>query len=86
METLAAEHHVELAMIYHNAKWFPQVPDNWIKIAELDITGPKITAWYPVSFFVRNEQQAATVKTLLQEFSATLPEGSLLTWNTSYPR
>lgn len=80
MDDLAAEKNIELVMIYNNATWFPEVPKNWIKVAELDVTGKKITAWYPVSFFVRDEKDALRVKALLQQFASTLPEGSQLSW------
>jgi hypothetical protein len=78
MDDLVAEKNIELIMIYNNTTWFAQVPTNWIKVAELDVTGPKITAWYPVSFFVRDSASALTVKTQLKEFKETLPQGSEL--------
>ena len=78
MDTLMREKHIDLAMIYHTPQWFADVPDNWVKIAELDITGPKITAWYPVSLYVREPSQAQVIKKQLEQFSADLPEGTVL--------
>lgn len=83
MDELAEEKGIELVMIYNNATWFAEVPKNWIKVAELEVSGPRITAWYPVSFFVRNEKDRVVVKELLKEFAVSLPEGSQLTLN--YP-
>jgi hypothetical protein len=78
MDALAAEKNIELIMIYHNAAWFKEVPDNWIKVAELDNGGPKITAWYAVSFFVRDANHKALLTPMLKEFSLTLPKQSII--------
>lgn len=78
MDDLAEQKQVELAMIYHHHTWFPEVPPTWIKVAELDITGPKITVWYPVSFYVRREAAVADLVRQLKTFAASLPPGSVI--------
>lgn len=78
MDKLAADKNVKLVMIYTSPNWFPEVPKNWIKVAEFDITGPKITAQQYVAFFVRDEQDVPALKQQLQQFNAMLPKGSVL--------
>lgn len=73
MDSLLHKHQVQLAMIYHHPVWFASVPDNWIKLGELQHSGPKITARFPVSFYTPCRQCVPALQQQLAAFSATLP-------------
>ena len=79
MEDLAAKAGIEMIMVYNNKVWFPEVPESWIKIAELGISGPKITSWFAVSIYARSPDAARDVMQVLNSFSNTLPSGTQLT-------
>ena len=78
MQQLVEEKEIGLVMIYHDEIWFPDVPESWIKMAELSITGIALTARFPVSFFAPNAEQAKLIRPLLREFKDSLPSGSQL--------
>ncbi len=79
MDDLVVKSDIEMIMVYNNKVWFPTVPDNWIKIAELGVTGPKITSWFAVSIFARSKSSVQEISQVLNAFSNTLPEGTELT-------
>lgn len=79
MDELAAKADIEMIMIYNNKVWFPEVPDNWVKVAEMGIIGPKITSWFAVSIFARSTSSVREVSYAVSEFSNTLPAGTKLT-------
>jgi hypothetical protein len=78
MDELSERYGVELVMIYHNRIWFPEVPPGWVKVAELDVTGWRITVGWPVTFYARSKNTAIEVRAALQQFAISLPEGSRL--------
>lgn len=78
MAQLCQQHQVGLAMIYQNAVWFPEVPTQWIKVAELQIEGPIIVSRYPVSFYATKPSEVAYIKQALSDFSLSLPAKSRL--------
>lgn len=74
MNQAAEEHDVRLAMIYD--VWFPQMPPNWRKVAELQLPGKRITAGREaVQFYALDPETADTVRSLAPEFEKTLPKG-----------
>lgn len=78
MNHLANDHHALLAIIYDS--WFPVKPANWEKVAELTLSGEKITAARStVSFYVLNKAEITPVKEELFAFQKTLPKQNVLT-------
>jgi hypothetical protein len=74
MNTLTSTHNVKLAMIYDT--WFPIVPDNWDKIAELYLGKEKFSpAENVVSFYLLDREISNEVNVILNKFRKTLPEG-----------
>lgn len=77
MDKLATEHDVDLIMIYHHPIWFPAIPENWIKLGELDSDRMRITARMPVSFYSRCQSCIADMQGKLAAFAASLPDGAV---------
>lgn len=72
---LAAEHGVRAAMIYE--KWFPGLPESWVKLGELRMSGMRITpADASVTFFATAPGFAPKLREDLERFAETLPPGA----------
>jgi hypothetical protein len=72
MDRLAAEHDVRLVMIYPD--WFDDLPENWITLGSLVLSGPSVTtARRKVWFYATDEAAAAEARPLLADFARTLP-------------
>jgi hypothetical protein len=77
MTKLAKEHDVKLAMIY--AYSFPSLPQGWIKVGKLRLSGPRITpAYSEVALFAIGSENAAEIQSLLRQFRESLPKGVVL--------
>lgn len=75
MDSLAARHGVELAMIYDS--WFPERPANWQRVAQLELRRIRPgSGRQPVAFYVRSPEQAALLREALARFAPTLPAGA----------
>jgi hypothetical protein len=65
---------VHYAFIYE--EWFPERPDNWIKVGELQMHIPKIaTAFNHVAFYATDEQSAQALKDVMQTYALEQPTG-----------
>ncbi len=65
---------VHYAFIYE--EWFPERPDNWIKVGELQMHVPKIaTAFNHVAFYATDEISAQTLKDVMQTYALEQPTG-----------
>jgi hypothetical protein len=74
---ITRQHDVGLVMIYHNEKYFPQLPESWIKIGELKLRDRKFTASDTrVHFFATHPEAVGKINASLQQFVPTLPSGS----------
>jgi hypothetical protein len=74
MNGAASQHHVCMAMIYE--AWFAQLPANWIPIGDLYLSKMKITpAEDKVTFYAFDRETFQRVRSLLEDFQKTLPEG-----------
>ncbi|MCD4686874.1 MAG: hypothetical protein K8S97_13160 [Anaerolineae bacterium] len=72
MDELAAEHDVQLAMIYMD--WFDAIPDHWIPLAELRLGRIQVTAAGKVIVFYALDPAAVPrIQTALDAFAADLP-------------
>lgn len=78
LENLVNEKGVELVMIYHHERWFPNVPSSWIKLAELDSDRFRIVSLMPVSIYTPCEPCLADINEKLSAFEQSLPEGAFL--------
>jgi len=76
---LALEHEVEVAMIYD--KWFPGLPEEWVRLGDLHMAGVRVTpADNVVAFYATAEAHVPTLLEELRAFEATLPEGASFTF------
>lgn len=74
IDALAEEHGVRFAMLYE--KIFPELPKDWIPLADLWLSGRAVTPFdVRVTFFARGGAEAARVRPLLDAFRRTLPAG-----------
>ena len=74
MNLMAKENNVKLVMIYD--LFFPEIPENWIRIGELHLGKKNITpASSIVAFYVLDIDTLSSVRSLLYDFQKTLPEG-----------
>lgn len=65
---------VHYAFVYE--EWFPERPDNWIKVGELQMNIPKIaTAFNHVAFYATDEASAQTLKDVMQTYAQEQPTG-----------
>lgn len=65
---------VHYAFIYE--EWFPEHPDNWIKVGELQMHIPKIaTAFNHVAFYATDEPSAQTLREVMQAYALEQPTG-----------
>ena len=80
MDTMLKEENVELAMIYN--QWFPQIPDSWVLLGQLEMAREPVTAEFGlVSFYATNSADLASIKAELSDFSKTLPNGVAFQFN-----
>lgn len=65
---------VNYAFVYE--EWFPEHPDNWIKVGELQMNVPKIaTAFNHVAFYATDETSAQTLREVMQAYALEQPTG-----------
>jgi hypothetical protein len=65
---------VHFAFVYE--EWFPEHPDNWIKVGELQMNVPKIaTAFNHVAFYATDETSAQTLREVMQAYALEQPTG-----------
>ena len=63
---------VHYAFVYE--EWFPERPDNWIKVGELQMHIPKIaTAFNHVGFYATDELSARTLRDVMQAYALEQP-------------
>jgi len=75
MEQMLEERDIELAMIYD--EWFPNVPDSWTPLGQLEIGGKRISAGYErVSFYATQDADLDYIRSTLNNFSGMLPAGT----------
>ncbi|HPN38603.1 MAG TPA: hypothetical protein PL041_09370 [Melioribacteraceae bacterium] len=73
MEKLAKKHEVKLIMIYED--YFNNIPNNWIKLGELQTsTRPINLGGTAVSFYIRDNKDLENVLAKLKSFASTLPK------------
>lgn len=78
MDRLARRHDVGLVMIFRD--WFPHVPDRWIEVAAMTLTGPDlVTGGAEVAFYATSANDAPRIRALLADFAATLPPRERIT-------
>jgi len=81
MDRLAKQHQVHLAMIYD--RWFPNIPENWIRLATLHLGKANITpAESMVSIYVMDQASIHSAKAALHSFTKNLPAGVFLELET----
>lgn len=70
---------VHYAFIYE--EWFPERPNNWIKVGELQMNIPKIaTAFNHVAFYATDEASAHTLKEVMQTYALEQPTRKYQFW------
>jgi hypothetical protein len=68
IKDLMDRNNVHYAFVYE--EWFPERPDNWIKVGELQMNIPKIaTAFNTVAFYATDETSAQTLKDVMQTYA-----------------
>jgi hypothetical protein len=73
MSRLAAQHGVQLVMIYDD--WYPQHPAGWVRVGQLKFDQMKVTAAdSKVSFYATSAGSVAPIRTAVQKFQTTLPK------------
>jgi hypothetical protein len=75
MNDLSRRHNVKLAMIY--TSWFDTLPENWVKVAEMDLINHNAIA-STVTFFALDTEAIEPIQLQLQAFSKTLPHDSVI--------
>ncbi len=84
MARLAAEHHVEMAMLYE--AWFQPLPPDWIKVGDLTLSGKLVTpASATVAFYATHRSAYAGILKQARAFARTLPEGARFTFVEDRP-
>jgi hypothetical protein len=74
LEAMVRRHGIRFAMIYPS--WFEGVPASWECIAELRLSGPRVTPAYDtVNFYATEPSAAAELRTKLAAFAGTVPLG-----------
>ena len=74
MEAMVRRHGIRLAMIY--PWWFEGVPESWVRVAELRLSGPRISpAGDNVTFYATEPEAEVELRQKLAEFASTLPAG-----------
>lgn len=70
-----AEKGIHLVIVYE--EWFPdQIPDGWIHVGKLSLSGPMISAGESdVQFYATDPETAARVRSELNAFVPSLPSG-----------
>ena len=58
-------------MIYRN--WFPDIPDDWIKVGSWQIVNNVVCGGDKVTFYATSENKRRELFNNLMEFSTTLP-------------
>lgn len=75
--SLMSKHKIHYAFIYDS--WFPNIPSNFIKVAELHLPGMKITpSSNTVSFYADNTYNAETLKESLIRYAKDRPNDAAM--------
>lgn len=82
MEEAARERGVALAMVYE--EWFPALPESWVRLGELRLGGPRITASESqVTFLATDSGRQGDLVDRLRRFQGTLPDGVTFAFDTA---
>jgi hypothetical protein len=74
MDDLTRQYDVHLAMLY--GVWYPDLPERWRPVAELRLGRQRLTpAESVVTFYALDAAAEPRIRSLLREFSETLPPG-----------
>jgi hypothetical protein len=74
MSSLMKEKDVHYAIVY--AEWFPEIPGNWIEVAEMRLTIPKAsTASKSVFYYATDDASAKKLKAVMERFRDQTPRG-----------
>jgi hypothetical protein len=77
MADLSNRHQVRLAIIYHHDQWFKDIPEQWQLLAIMKTSLPRmIIGSSDVHFYAADKKYTDEIRTQLQNFSPTLPEGT----------
>ncbi len=79
MTDLMEQNDVELAILYTD--WFPEQPDNWVKVAEMRLPKDTWKAYVgsdTVSFFARDPSMAQGIRESLLDYKPKLPKKVIL--------
>lgn len=80
IQTLMDKKNVHYAFVYDD--WFAQHPANWIKVADLQLTVPKIAAAFDtVAFYATDSESAHRLRTTMRAYQAAHPEAK---FNVAY--
>ena len=73
IQTLMSKKDVHYAFVYDD--WFPQHPANWTKVADLQLTVPKIAAAFDtVAFYATDAASAQKLRNTMKTYQAAHPE------------
>jgi hypothetical protein len=74
MEAMVRRHGIRLAMIY--PWWFEGVPESWVRVAVLRLSGTRIaSSGDTVTFYATEPGAEAELRQKLADFAPTLPDG-----------
>ncbi|TYL92039.1 hypothetical protein FXB40_26710 [Bradyrhizobium rifense] len=72
LDEIVTRKNTPLVMIYPD--WFEGIPDTWVKVASLDLSGPRVSpARSEVVFFATGKDAADDIRAKLRKFAPTLP-------------
>ena len=71
MQEITNRNDVAVIMIYRN--WFPDIPDDWIKVGSWQIVNNVVCGGDKVTFYATSENKRRELFNNLMEFSTTLP-------------
>lgn len=81
IKTLMDKKDVHYAFVYDD--WFPQHPANWTKVADLQLTVPKIAAAFDtVAFYATDTASAQKLRNTMKTYQADHPEAR---FSVAYP-
>lgn len=73
LNQLIEKHQVKLIMIYNTKEWISEVPDNWIKLGELQNEGYRVVSYHNVSFYTPDPGAIQPIINAIHAFSKDLP-------------
>lgn len=73
IKTMMDSKHARYAFVYD--EWFPERPANWVKVADVQLTVPKIAAAFDsVAMYATDSESAQKLETTLKAYQAAHPE------------